>query len=119
MTESVTIVTFTLGPALTNAYLIGDESAGTAVVVDPAWDGPLIAAEAARRDWRITDLWLTPAHFHHFGGAGAVSDSGLAPIPVALHPADQPLWRALGGAAWFGLADFDPGPEPAGALGPG
>jgi glyoxylase-like metal-dependent hydrolase (beta-lactamase superfamily II) len=119
MTESLAIVTLTLGPALTNAYLIGDESAGTAVAVDPAWDGPVIAAEAARRNWRITDIWLTHAHFDHFGGAGAVSDAGAAPIPVALHPADQPLWRALGGAAWFGLADFDPGPEPTVALGHG
>lgn len=119
MTKSLTIATFTLGPALTNAYLIGDESAGTAVVIDPAWDGQVIAAEAARRNWRITDIWLTHAHFDHFGGAGAVSDSGSAPIPVALHPADQPLWRALGGAAWFGLADFDPGPEPTIALGHG
>jgi len=119
MTGSLAIVTFTLGPALTNAYLIGDESAGTAVVVDPAWDGPVITAEAARRNWRITDIWLTHAHFDHFGGAGAVSDAGAAPIPVALHPADQPLWRALGGAAWFGLGDFDPGPEPTVALGHG
>ena len=22
------------------------------------------------------------------------------------------MWRALGGAPWFGLPDFDPGPEP-------
>jgi len=116
MDESPKIVTFTLGPALTNAYLLGNDSEGTAVVVDPAWDGKVIAAEAARRGWRITDIWLTHAHFDHFGGAGAVADSGAAPIPVALHPADQPLWRALGGAAWFGLADFDPGPEPTIAL---
>jgi len=116
MSESPTIVPFTLGPALTNAYLIGDDAEKTAVVVDPAWDGKVIAAEAARRGWRITDVWLTHAHFDHFGGAGAVADSGAAPIPVALHPADQPLWRALGGAAWFGYGDFDPGPEPTIAL---
>jgi glyoxylase-like metal-dependent hydrolase (beta-lactamase superfamily II) len=116
MSEAPSIITFNLGPALTNAYLVGDPAAGTAVVVDPAWDGRVIAAEAERRGWRITDIWLTHAHFDHFGGAGAVSDAGAAPVPVALHPADQPLWRALGGAAWFGLEDFDPGPEPTIAL---
>jgi glyoxylase-like metal-dependent hydrolase (beta-lactamase superfamily II) len=111
-TGTLEVVTFTLGPALTNAYLVGDSSAGTAVVIDPAWDGRLISAEAARRGWRITSIWLTHAHFDHFGGAGAVSDSGEAPIPVALHPEDQVMWRAFGGASWFGIRDFDPGPEP-------
>ncbi|HET7009204.1 MAG TPA: MBL fold metallo-hydrolase [Anaerolineales bacterium] len=109
---SLSIVSFNLGPALTNAYLVGNSEVGTAVVIDPAWDGKVIAAEAARRNWRITDIWLTHAHFDHFGGAGAVSDSGEAPIPVALHPDDQPLWRAMGGASWFGMTEFDPGPEP-------
>ncbi len=31
---------------------------------------------------------------------------------MALHPADHPLWQVNGGAALFGLQDFDPGPEP-------
>jgi glyoxylase-like metal-dependent hydrolase (beta-lactamase superfamily II) len=106
------IVSFTLGPAATNAYLVGDPPTATAVVVDPAWDGALIQSEARRRDWRITQIWLTHAHFDHFGGAGGVSDASPNPIPVALHPADQPLWRLRGGAAAFGFADFDPGPEP-------
>jgi hydroxyacylglutathione hydrolase len=110
--NSLSVATFTLGPALTNAYLVGDPESRTAVVIDPAWDGRVIAAEASRRGWRITDIWLTHAHFDHFGGAGAVSDSADTPIPVALHPADQPLWRALGGAGWFGMDQFDPGPEP-------
>ncbi len=110
--RTLSVATFTLGPALTNAYLVGDLETATAVVIDPAWDGRVIAAEASRRGWRITDIWLTHAHFDHFGGAGAVSDSGEAPIPVALHPADQPLWRAQGGAGWFGMDHFDPGPEP-------
>lgn len=108
----LTIVSMALGPALTNAYLAADTTAGTAVAVDPAWDGDRIAAEAERRGWRVTDIWLTHAHFDHFGGAGAVSDRAAAPLPVALHPADYPLWKASGGAPWFGLTDFDPGPEP-------
>ena len=110
------IVAFTLGPAQTNAYLVGDPEAGLAVVVDPAWDGALIAAEAARRGWRVTHIWLTHAHFDHFGGAGALSDAVEPPIQVALHPKDQPLWRMRGGASAFGIPEFDPGPEPTVAL---
>jgi glyoxylase-like metal-dependent hydrolase (beta-lactamase superfamily II) len=97
---------------MTNAYLVADVAAGTAVAIDPAWDGARLAAEAERRGWRVTDIWLTHAHFDHFGGAGGLSDRAAAPLPVALHPLDYPLWKAQGGAPFFGIGDFDPGPEP-------
>ena len=105
------IVSFTLGPAQTNAYLVADSQSGEAVVIDPAWDGDLILAAAQERGWRIAHLWYTHAHFDHIGGAGAIADA-LNPLPlVALHPADHTLWRAEGGAPLFGLR-IDPGPEP-------
>ncbi len=74
------IVSFTLGPVETNAYLIadsvsGDPSTPTAVsgqaaaVIDPAWDGEVILQAAQKRNWRIAHLWYTHAHFDHIGGA--------------------------------------------------
>jgi len=105
------IVTFTLGPAMTNAYLVADSETKEAAVIDPAWDGDIILAEAEERGWRIAHLWYTHAHFDHIGGAGAIADA-LNPLPlVALHPADHSLWKAEGGAAIFGFK-IDPGPEP-------
>jgi glyoxylase-like metal-dependent hydrolase (beta-lactamase superfamily II) len=105
------IVSLTLGPAQTNAYLVADPQSGEAVVIDPAWDGDRILAAAQEHGWRIAHLWYTHAHFDHIGGAGAIADA-LNPLPlVALHPADHTLWRAEGGAPLFGLR-IDPGPEP-------
>jgi glyoxylase-like metal-dependent hydrolase (beta-lactamase superfamily II) len=105
------IVTFTLGPAQTNAYLIADGNSGDAAVIDPAWDGETILAEARRRGWRIAHLWYTHAHFDHIGGAAAIADA-LNPLPlVALHPSDHDLWKAAGGGPMFGFK-IDPGPEP-------
>ena len=105
------IVSFTLGPAQTNAYLVADSETKEAAVIDPAWDGHFILAEAQKRGWRIAHLWYTHAHFDHIGGAGAIADA-LNPLPlVALHPNDHVLWRAGGGGAIFGF-DIDPGPEP-------
>lgn len=105
------IVPFVLGPVQTNAYLVADGATQEAAVIDPAWDGRLILAEARRRGWRVAHLWYTHAHFDHIGGAGEIADS-LNPLPlVALHPADHVLWRAEGGAPLFGLK-IDPGPEP-------
>jgi glyoxylase-like metal-dependent hydrolase (beta-lactamase superfamily II) len=105
------IATFTLGPAMTNAYLVADSETKEAAVIDPAWDGNVILAEAEKRGWRIAHMWYTHAHFDHIGGAGAIADA-LNPLPlVALHPADHVLWKAEGGASLFGYK-IDPGPEP-------
>ena len=105
------ILSLTLGPVATNAYLLADSTSGAAAVIDPGWDGEIILNEAKLRSWRIGQLWYTHAHFDHIGGAGAIADA-LNPLPlVALHPNDHVLWRAGGGGALFGY-DIDPGPEP-------
>jgi glyoxylase-like metal-dependent hydrolase (beta-lactamase superfamily II) len=107
----LSILTLPLGPVETNAYLVADPASGEAVVIDPAWDGQRILKEARRRGWRITNLWLTHAHFDHLGGAAAVAE-GVTPMPpVALHPGDYGLWRVQGGAALFGM-EIEPCPEP-------
>lgn len=105
------IISLTLGPVMTNAYLIADSDSGEAAVIDPAWDGHVILKEAQNRSWRITQLWYTHAHFDHIGGAGEIAKM-LNPLPlVALHPADHMLWQAQGGAPLFGFK-IDPGPKP-------
>lgn len=105
------IIPYILGPVQTNSFLIADPRTGEAAVIDPAWDGQRLAAEAQSRGWRIGNIWLTHAHFDHLGGSAGVADATDPPPPVALHPDDYPLWRAQGGAPLFGL-HIDPGPEP-------
>lgn len=105
------IVSFILGPAQTNAYLVADPQTKEAAVIDPSWDGDVILKAAQDRGWRIGHLWYTHAHFDHIGGAAAIADA-LNPLPlVALHPDDHVLWRVGGGGAKYGF-DIDPGPEP-------
>lgn len=105
------IVQLTLGPVQTNCYLVADKHGQDAVVIDPAWDGEIILAKTKALGWRITNIWLTHAHFDHLCGAALVADGSSPMPPVALHPDDYPLWRANGGAALFGM-QMDPGPEP-------
>src|SRR3989304_1231079 len=75
------IVKLTLGPAQTNAYLAASAGGKEAVAIDPSWDGDLILEAAKQRNWRITNIWLTHAHFDHFGGAAAVADGSSPPPP--------------------------------------
>jgi glyoxylase-like metal-dependent hydrolase (beta-lactamase superfamily II) len=108
----IEVISFVLGPALTNAYLVGNPATGEALVIDPAWQGEVILKSAEEHSWSIKQIWLTHAHFDHFGGAAAVANGLDAQVPVALHPSDHSLWRMSGGAAMFGFQSMDPGPEP-------
>jgi hydroxyacylglutathione hydrolase len=108
---SFEILSFVLGPVVTNAYIIGDNESMTATVIDPAWDGEVILAAAQNKGWKITNIWLTHAHFDHLGGCEVVAN-GLNPIPpVALHADDIWLWEKGGGGKKYGL-NIDPGPKP-------
>jgi hydroxyacylglutathione hydrolase len=109
------IIPLVLGPAATNAYLVGDQQSHSAVVVDPAWDGKLIVEESNHHGWHIEQIWLTHAHFDHIGGVAAIV-KGIQPSPkIALHPADLPLYSVQGGAALFGMR-IDTPSEPTVAL---
>jgi len=105
------IIPLVLGPVSTNCYLIADPDSGDAAVIDPAWEGQAILAEAQKRGWKIGQLWYTHAHFDHFGGAAEIANA-LDPQPViAMHSAEQPLWEMGGGGALFGFK-IDKGPQP-------
>lgn len=106
------IVTLELGPAMTNAYVVGEPDSGAAVVIDPAWSGGKILTAAQDRGWDIKAVWLTHAHFDHFGGAAELVQSLDGSVDIALHPDDLPLWEVAGGAPLFGFANFDKGPQP-------
>jgi glyoxylase-like metal-dependent hydrolase (beta-lactamase superfamily II) len=97
------IKTMQLGPVMTNTYLVADQATKEAVVIDPAWDGHLILAEAEKLNWQIRQVWVTHAHFDHFGGAGAIVKGLAEPPIVALHSKDRMLWLARGGAPLFGV----------------
>jgi len=105
------IINFVLGPVATNVFMIASTAEREAVVVDPAWDGHLIAVEAQKRSWKISQIWITHAHFDHIAGTTALLQK-TDPIPtVALHSADLPLWQKQGGASFFGVR-IEPIPDP-------
>lgn len=110
--ESRLIVSpFVLGPVQTNTFLVGDIQNKKSVVIDPAWDGKMIVDAAKKHGLQIESIWLTHAHFDHIGGVLGITSEISQSLPIALHPDDYPLWKAKGGASYFGMR-VDPGPEP-------
>lgn len=63
-------------PAFNDNYLwlVHDEPSGETAVVDPGDAAPILA-EAARRNWTITQVWNTHWHPDHTGGNLAVKDA--------------------------------------------
>ena len=70
------------------SYLIGDESAGEAVVIDPGYAVEPYLGEAERRDARIVRTLETHTHADHVSGHGRLAlEHG---VPVSTHPAGAP-----------------------------
>jgi hydroxyacylglutathione hydrolase len=72
------------------SYLIGDESAGTAVLIDPALDVRPYLEQAERRGLELVRVLETHTHADHVSGHGRLAlELG---IPVAIHPAAEPAF---------------------------
>jgi glyoxylase-like metal-dependent hydrolase (beta-lactamase superfamily II)/rhodanese-related sulfurtransferase len=66
------------------SYLVGDEAAGVAVVVDPAYAIEQYLAEAEQRGVRIVRTIETHTHADHVSGHGRLAlEHG---VPVSIHP---------------------------------
>jgi glyoxylase-like metal-dependent hydrolase (beta-lactamase superfamily II)/rhodanese-related sulfurtransferase len=69
------------------SYLIGDEEAGVAAVVDPAYAIEQYLEEAERREVRIVRTIETHTHADHVSGHGRLAlELG---VPVSIHPAAE------------------------------
>jgi hydroxyacylglutathione hydrolase len=72
------------------SYLIGDEQAGEAVVVDPAYAVDQYLETAERKRVRITRVLETHTHADHVSGHGRLAlDYGL---PIAIHSEATPAY---------------------------
>ena len=74
------------------SYLIGDEAAGLAVVVDPAYRIEPYLEEAEKRDVEIVRVLETHTHADHVSGHGRFAlELG---VPVSIHPLAEPEYAS-------------------------
>ena len=92
-TPGMIILTNTGGVAMTNCYLIADETARQAVLFDaPDHTVAPLLKEVVARGWDLTGLWLTHGHFDHFADHAVVRRKFPA-AKVLLHALDEPKAR--------------------------
>lgn len=84
------VETFEVGPLQCNCTLLANTDTGEALVVDPGGEADRLLARLAAKHLRLCGILHTHAHFDHLLAAGDLQRATGAPL--ALHPADRPLW---------------------------
>ncbi|MGH2535976.1 MAG: MBL fold metallo-hydrolase [Candidatus Promineifilaceae bacterium] len=98
-----------MGLYQTNCYLLVSEQERVVAVVDPAWDGSIIASHVSKAGWRVSHILLTHPHLDHVGGLAELKE--LSGAPVYLHPEGaEMLARAAVSARLQGLELRQPAP---------
>jgi hydroxyacylglutathione hydrolase len=94
--------TFAVGLLDCNCTILADERSGEAIVVDGGDGVDEVAALLSERGWRAQFLIHTHAHIDHIGDLGRLRE--VTGAKGLLHPADLPLYAAIGEQArWIGL----------------
>ena len=84
------ILTNTGGVAMTNCFLIADETARQATLFDaPDHTVEPLLQKATARGWDLAGLWLTHGHFDHFADHAVVRQR-FPGAQILLHALDQP-----------------------------
>lgn len=86
-----------------NCSILGDESAGEAIVIDPGDEIEKVREILDRHGLQVKCIVATHAHIDHVGGIEKLQR--VTGAPVLLHEADLPLYQNLAmQAAWLGVA---------------
>ncbi len=105
------IATFVVGPLQSNSYLVADETARRAVVIDPGMESEAVLDAVRRRGLRVEAIVVTHGHFDHvFSSARFKAETGAE---VVMHPGDLPLLAEVPETArFFGIkAPVPPNPD--------
>ena len=94
--------TFPVGPLQCNCTILGDETAGEAIVIDPGDDISRIHRRLSELGLRLKQILVTHGHIDHVGGALKLKH--LTGAPILLNENDLPQLKLMDmQAAWVGV----------------
>ena len=83
----------TVGPFQENCYIVGDETTGEGVLVDPGDEATRIALAVEKTQLDIARIILTHTHIDHVGAVATLVDEYAC--PVLLHPEAEPMLQQV------------------------
>ncbi len=101
--------TIPAGMNQTNCYIVGCDATHEGAVIDPGGEGQRLVREISATELSIKYVLITHAHFDHIGGVADIVEATGAQL--ALHPNEEPLLKANGGASQWGF-EIKPSPPP-------
>jgi len=91
-----------VGMLACNCSVLGDESTGEAIVIDPGDDIEQVQKILAKHRLRVKYIVATHAHIDHVGGIEKLKQATGA--AVLMHQSDLPLYQNLAlQAEWLGV----------------
>ncbi len=102
---------FPVGPIQANCYIVGEETSGKGVVIDPGDEAERILGRIREHDLTIEVIFNTHGHFDHVGGNKRLKEATGAQI--AIHPEDAHYLSKLSesAAVWGMFAENSPPPD--------
>ena len=90
------ILSNTGGVAMTNSFVIADETTRQAVIFDaPDHTVAPLLDQVEKHDWKLIGLWLTHGHFDHLADHKVVTDR-FPDAKVLIHALDEPMLKNPG-----------------------
>lgn len=105
------IRSITVGPVMTNCYVVGCEETRKGVVIDPGDEVDRILLEAIEEKLSIEYIINTHGHFDHVGGNSRLKKATGATLMI--HILDAPMLKTVSAsaAAWGLRAEDSPLPD--------
>src|SRR5688572_23131965 len=96
------VETFPVGMLQCNCTILGDESTGEAIVIDPGDDPEEILQRLNRHGLTLKHIVCTHTHIDHVGAIYELQEQGS--VPASIHRADLFLYEKLDvQAKWIGI----------------
>lgn len=83
----------TVGPFQENCYIVGDESTGGGILVDPGDEAARISLAVEQTQVEIEKIVITHAHIDHVGAVADLVDEYAC--PVLMHAEAEPMLKQL------------------------
>jgi hydroxyacylglutathione hydrolase len=110
----VILETFPVGPLQCNCTVLGDETTGEAMVVDPGDNIPQILAILARHKLTLNQIVVTHGHIDHVGGALRLKR--VTGAPILMNQNDLPQLKIMPAqAVWLSVETPEVAPPDASA----